>query len=608
MHRITNLGIQGKLLAGFALPVALLVVIAIVATTSMSSLHTKTEQAHTGAVLDEQIMSMEIATLDAVNLEKEAVIERTTDGLHEELKAAFVANDGDAFREAHAEAYKLGTPEMRAALDDSKPKGLAVEATVAKTLELVDAGQYEAAAENHETKTEPAIDEFVKANQAVEEKAEAYSEAATVGAKSAQDNGTRAIVIVAIIAALAAAGVGFLLARKIKATVVSVLERIESLRTNDATELASGLDAMAAGDLTYPVESVTPAIENPGADEIGQIARAVNGLRETVAGSVDSYTAMTEKLRGLIGNVAGTAGVVSSASQEMAATSEQTGRAVNEIASAIGDVAQGSERQVQMVDSAKHAADEVSVAVNESAENARQTAAVAEEARNAANEGVEAAEQATEAMHGVRDSSHAVSEAIRELAGKSEAIGAIVETITGIAGQTNLLALNAAIEAARAGEQGRGFAVVAEEVRKLAEESQKAAGEIAELIEKIQAETGNVVVVVEDGAERTERGAEVVDRTRAAFERIGSSVEEMGQRVTQIASAAEQIASEGASMQQSIAEVAAVAEQSSASTEQVSASTQQTSASAQEIAASAQQLASSASDLEKLVGTFKVTA
>jgi methyl-accepting chemotaxis protein len=63
-----------------------------------------------------------------------------------------------------------------------------------------------------------------------------------------------------------------------------------------------------------------------------------------------------------------------------------------------------------------------------------------------------------------------------------------VQTITGIAGQTNLLALNAAIEAARAGQQGRGFAVVAEEVRQLAEESQSAAGDIAGLVETIQAE------------------------------------------------------------------------------------------------------------------------
>ncbi len=67
---------------------------------------------------------------------------------------------------------------------------------------------------------------------------------------------------------------------------------------------------------------------------------------------------------------------------------------------------------------------------------------------------------------------------IRDLGQQSEEIGQIVTLITGIADQTNLLALNAAIEAARAGEQGRGFAVVAEEVRKLAEQSARAAGKL----------------------------------------------------------------------------------------------------------------------------------
>ena len=209
-------------------------------------------------------------------------------------------------------------------------------------------------------------------------------------------------------------------------------------------------------------------------------------------------------------------------------------------------------------------------------------------------------------MRSVRDSSQEVSEAIAELAAKSEQIGAIVQTITGIAEQTNLLALNAAIEAARAGEQGRGFAVVAEEVRKLAEESQRrGAGDLRPDRRDPGARPTKAVGVVAGRrpAHRRRRRRRRADARGVRSDRV--AVDDMTARSTQIAAAAEQITASATSMQENIGEVAAVAEQSSASTEEVSASTEQTSASTQEIAASAQELASNAEQLNQLVGRFQ---
>ncbi len=335
--------------------------------------------------------------------------------------------------------------------------------------------------------------------------------------------------------------------------------------------------------------------------DLSQIAVATPNLDLSDRGSELKSTVRTA-----IAAVARVTGELRLSSQEMAQTSEEAGRAVGEIAQAVTDVATGAERQVQMIDSARSLAQQVAAAVNDSAAAAGETAEAAERARMTADEGVTIAGEASEAMLAVRDAAERIAVAIRSLADKSDEIGAIVDTITGIADQTNLLALNAAIEAARAGEQGRGFAVVAEQVRKLAESSAEAAGQISSLIAEIQGETKRTVTIVEDGAQRTERGVETVAQARTAFEEIGGAVTDIATRIQEIASVAGGISDSATTMQENISEVAAVAEQSSASSEEVSASTQQSSAATEQIAASAQQLSRTADDLELLVGQFKI--
>jgi methyl-accepting chemotaxis protein len=457
------------------------------------------------------------------------------------------------------------------------------------------------------------VNELLKLDDELEDTAEdlaaATNKFAATGieeAHAADAGGKRMILLITIIAALAAAALATWITRSVVRPVKALGTRLTSLEEHCLTGLANGLDAVAAGDLTVDLSARTTPLEVNTRDELGQLSTTFNKMLGKAQRSIESYNTARSELTTLISEVANGAGTVASASQQMAATSDEAGRAVGEIASAVSDVAQGAERQVLMVESTREAVQEAARAAAASADTATSTADAAHEARGVAEEGVRAAAEATDAIRQVAESSANVGAAMEDLAAKSARIGGIVDTITGIAEQTNLLALNAAIEAARAGEQGKGFAVVAEEVRKLAEESQSAAGQISRLIDEIQAETQNVVEVVAEGGRRTADGVATVEQTREAFEAIGSAVEDVTTRVGEIATAVHQISADAQRAEGDIGEVAAVAEQSSASAEQVSASTQQTSASTQEIAASAQTLAGTAEALNGLVGRFRL--
>ncbi len=416
--------------------------------------------------------------------------------------------------------------------------------------------------------------------------------------------GSEALALVVAVVPTVLLGLLFTLKLKRDAGIIAFI--IEMFRVSASGRLVAGLHALAGGDFSTTFELWSKPMDAKLGGEFAEMIVKLEGLRLANVDVYVAYNQATERLRELIGQVSDTAAFVNAASTDVASAAEHSGGSSSEIALAIGQVGDAAEQQAAVIEAARACAVDVSTAVDASAAELGEAMEMADHVRSITDEGVRASAEADAAMQAVRDSSQAVSAAITELNAKSAQIGAIVDTITGIAGQTNLLALNAAIEAARAGEQGRGFAIVAEEVRKLAEESGRAAEQISALLKTIQTETGHVVTVVQEGSQRTDSGTQVVERTREAFGSIEDAVRQMHARVAEVASASARVGADSKRLRTMLEEVTTVAQSSSGGAAQVAASAEASSASAEQLAATAQELKANAEMLGNVVGAFKV--
>lgn len=229
------------------------------------------------------------------------------------------------------------------------------------------------------------------------------------------------------------------------------------------------------GDLT--IEIPTEFLSRK--DELGILSR---GLDE-----------MVRNLRGMIYEISTGAQEVAASSEELAASGEDIAAGMQQVSASTEEIAAGLEEVSASTQEINVAGQEVAAALTEVKEEAQQSYQNAQEIEERAVQVQRAAKKAQNNTIGIYENIRQKTVQALEEARVVEEISGLAENIAGIAAQTNLLALNAAIEAARAGEQGKGFAVVAEEVRKLAEDSARAVGEIHTLTRQVQDTIRNLV-------------------------------------------------------------------------------------------------------------------
>lgn len=282
-------------------------------------------------------------------------------------------------------------------------------------------------------------------------------------------------------------------------------------------------------------------------DAKNQVETVFQGVKK----SVDTLQTFSEHLRE---NISQTVNI----SQEMVVSFSEVNKGVESQAASINDIKENVEMTNEGVQSVSHSSQQMK---NISIETAEKTSAGKGQVVHLRNH--------MDHIAGIIQQTVGMMDNLQE---QNQQIGGILTAISDISNQTNLLALNAAIEAARAGEHGKGFAVVSDEVRKLAESSQRSTQEIASIINDIQKMTAELSKQIKSGQEAVMESRQAASLTENILEEVENNTNKVVSQASEVESMIQGLEANTKTIVMEVTSISAVTEESSASFEQIMAS------------------------------------
>ena len=317
---------------------------------------------------------------------------------------------------------------------------------------------------------------------------------------------------------------------------------------NNMKRISRKFGDVAKGDLTVTVSA-------KGHDEF-----------QDLAGSATNMITNTKKLVNQVSNATGELEV---SAQNVGQASELIHEYSQDITRAIGEINEGMEEQSRHAQECVEKTDILSNEIQEVSHVVERVEKLVDETEGMINKGMEIVQVLGDRADETTQMTVKVSESIESLRKESEIINSFVGTITEITEQTNLLSLNASIEAARAGEAGRGFAVVAEEIRKLADDSAKAAGEISNNVANITAQTQNSVESASQAKAMVELQTKAVEEVIAVFREMQTRMGQLIEGLKDIVASTEKADGERSAAVAAVKNISDIIEETAGSAETV---------------------------------------